>query len=226
MKKKLVRVVLAVSLGAHIGVASARYVQPDPIGHAGGSNRYGYANGNTLRYTDPDGLIPLILIPIIAAAIGSIAGGGGNYLAQKYWQRKCEVDGFEVANAAAWGALGGAAMPLSGGTLVGAAGVGATANVGQYFTGQMYQGGGITGSGVAWNAATGAVGGAVGGAFARPVTYGATGTALPQMARDSQTMATLGANTGVGAFGRNALGGTTGNVPLELPGIGDCTCRR
>ncbi|MBI4870482.1 MAG: RHS repeat-associated core domain-containing protein [Candidatus Riflebacteria bacterium] len=32
------------------------FLSPDPIGFAGGMNRYGYVGGNPLRYTDPRGL--------------------------------------------------------------------------------------------------------------------------------------------------------------------------
>lgn len=144
---------------------------------------------------------------------------------QKYWDNKCEVDKFDVANAAAWGALGGAALPASGGTLVGAAGVGATANLGQYFTGQVRNGGGVTAGAMAWNAGTGAIGGAAGGAFAKPVTYGAIGTALPLVAKDAQTMATVSANSSTNSFIRNFLGGLIGNAPSNLPNNA-CTCQR
>lgn len=39
-------------------VASAEYVEPDPIGLEGGLNRYQYAMGNPISYTDRWGLFP------------------------------------------------------------------------------------------------------------------------------------------------------------------------
>jgi RHS repeat-associated protein len=36
--------------------ATGRYIQADPIGLAGDANPYAYAMGNTLRYSDPEGL--------------------------------------------------------------------------------------------------------------------------------------------------------------------------
>ena len=38
-----------------------RYIQADPIGLDGGSNLYGYANADPLRFTDPDGRIAMLL---------------------------------------------------------------------------------------------------------------------------------------------------------------------
>jgi RHS repeat-associated protein len=42
------------------------YTQPDPIGLAGGLNRFGYALQNPLMYTDADGLSPLKIIALCA----------------------------------------------------------------------------------------------------------------------------------------------------------------
>lgn len=55
MNQNLKRALLAAALTL-CASASARYIQPDPIGLVGGINRFGYANQNPLKYTDPMGL--------------------------------------------------------------------------------------------------------------------------------------------------------------------------
>lgn len=59
-------------------------------------------------------------------------------------QHKCEVDWGQVANAAAWGGLAGAALPFAGTSLASAAGLGALAGGGQYLAGQAISGDSIT----------------------------------------------------------------------------------
>ncbi|MDA8523439.1 RHS repeat-associated core domain-containing protein [Acidovorax sp. NCPPB 4044] len=54
------------NLHRYYDAGSGRYIQADPIGLEGGWNRFGYAAGDPLSYSDPNGLqvIPLPLPPI------------------------------------------------------------------------------------------------------------------------------------------------------------------
>jgi RHS repeat-associated protein len=49
---------------------TGRYLQPDPIGLAGGLNRYAYVASNPVNYVDPDGLF--LLPALLGAASGAL----------------------------------------------------------------------------------------------------------------------------------------------------------
>ncbi|MBC5766772.1 RHS repeat-associated core domain-containing protein [Ramlibacter albus] len=50
------KILLAIAVGVVANVACARYIQPDPIGLAGGLNPFVYVNANPLGEIDPEGL--------------------------------------------------------------------------------------------------------------------------------------------------------------------------
>ena len=100
--------------------ALGRYIEADPIGLGGGSNRYGYANANPTNLTDPTGEFVPILIGIgigvgleyitnpcatwqdlvLAGALGGIGGGLGQLRYLRYGPRSLtRVTGHEWSHA-------------------------------------------------------------------------------------------------------------------------------
>ena len=74
-----------------------RYTQNDPIGLAGGLNRFGYVGGNPLRYTDPLGLNP-VGGAYAGAGMGSVFGPVGTVVGG--------VIGFGVGAWIGWNVIG------------------------------------------------------------------------------------------------------------------------
>ena len=58
-----------------------RFLQPDPIGYAGGENLYAYVGNDPLNLTDPSGRCGPLTANCIGSVIGGIAGGIGGGLA-------------------------------------------------------------------------------------------------------------------------------------------------
>ncbi len=122
-----------------------RYMQPDPIGLAGGENRYAYVGGMPTMATDALGLCPMCVTGAIGGAIGAIAGGAAAW----YFDSDISTG---IMKGAIGGAVAGATFGAASGAIAGA---------------------GIFGEGVAGTIATGAAAGAVSGAAGNVAAQGA-----------------------------------------------------
>jgi len=103
-----------------------RFIQPDPIvpepGNPQALNRYAYVYNNPLRYTDPSGHVPVILVMMgIGAATGALINYGVQ-VAANISQNGFTVQAFMNVNGAAVGASA-VAGAVGGATLYGASAV-------------------------------------------------------------------------------------------------------
>jgi len=103
--------------------ALGRFLQPDPIvpepGNPQALNRYAYVYNNPLRYTDPSGHVPVILVMMgIGAATGALINYGVQ-VAANISQNGLQVQAFTNVN---WAAVGASAVAgaVGGATFYGA----------------------------------------------------------------------------------------------------------
>ena len=96
-----------------------RFLQTDPIGHAGGINLYAYVRNDPMDGTDPSGLCPNCVTGGVGAVIGGIIGGSA-YLIGSNGNATWGGLGAAVGVGALTGGLAGATMGASSiGSLVG-----------------------------------------------------------------------------------------------------------
>jgi hypothetical protein len=189
-------------------------------GLASGQSLYAYVGGNPLRYTDPNGEFPLlVVIPVVA---GVINGGISAYNASQ----ECNANFMDVVRAFGNGAVGGIAGSLTG--------IGIAALTGNPYLAGAGGGeiGNLTEQGLNWleggefNGTNVIVGTVAGGAFSRVPSL-----LLPTRGRLPSIMAprdTLGPNSQrlIGQEATNAaLNGGVGTAAGNLGSPKKCGCQ-
>ncbi|MDA2924150.1 hypothetical protein MYX65_05755, partial [Acidobacteria bacterium AH-259-L09] len=202
---------------------TGRFLQEDPLGITGATNLYFMTGNNPVNFRDPDGRLPL---PLITGTVGAVAGLLGNAIGQVVSNGGFGCfDVNEVLIAGGVGFAAGAAAPFVATSYVGAAALGALANLTQYGITQGINGQRLTAAGTALSIGTGAAGGAVAGPVTRYTglrfAEGAGSRLNPAIARSLNQQRDAAVNTGLSNLIRNVSGGVAANLS---PSAGEAQC--
>ena len=105
---------------------TGRWTSKDPILFNGMQpNLYGYTFGDPVNFVDPDGRVPIFVIPAIGAGVGAISTVVGSYLATGRAPSSSQVAIGALSGAAATLGAGAAAVAAGGGVCSAAGGVAA-----------------------------------------------------------------------------------------------------
>ena len=118
-----------------------RFINPDPIGFAGGLNWYAFADGNPVMYVDPEGHLAWFVTAGIGSGIGAIVGGVAAALDK---DPRTTVLGGVVGGAVSGAIIGSGAglLAAAGGTALSFTGAGVLAGsgaVGEFAGGTVQQ---------------------------------------------------------------------------------------
>jgi RHS repeat-associated protein len=105
----------------HYSPAWGRFMQPDPIGYAGGSNLYAYVGNDPLNFNDPNGLVKEALAAAATDFYNQTILKAGSDIAGYFNDAIRDPAAFAQSSSATFGALGGIAGKVPG-AISGAAG--------------------------------------------------------------------------------------------------------